>query len=572
MAHKYDATRTYRLNKVTQSNSTVADSSFEDLSTTDKIYDMMVAAQSEQAAATSESDARLVNYAYYVIREKITEAANAGLSYVDLTWQTLLQQYSTSTLIQFLRLTIDDEGHYAAWSNAQTPPAGSPWKQIMSEINASSGAKNKFSVSYSYKKNETVPYGVRLSWADKNYADNDTNTDWAADQAAHPRFIIKENANTLTDASFATTALSTGATSQLSLITRFIDICNRQIENAISSNLNYAEITWSDFGNSYKSTMISMLGISEDLKTYTSSHKITCPQSFTVYYNEISASATSRTYAANTAFALISILTNASYKVGYLKHAANSTYDGLVIAWTDDATNIVSARKTAYTTATTTPTADTTIYVPAATGAEMKAQDHAIAIAMNTKHVQTLASHLSQGLVSAFNSGVNATPILWSHIDSSLPKTVYKHWSRESGTLKFTSDIVKLDKNNQPVPTAKVPASGVKDLLAALTNLFGTFQQKSHTVTVNKPENGKTSENVSVTVSAASLSSDTVFYWDYLYYANHYATNSPKDGKNVWTKKATPSGDPCGIVVQVGTTSDYMDNIIKEYAETQAPK
>lgn len=88
----------------------------------------MVAAQSAQAAATSESDARLVNYAYYVIREKITEAANAGLSYVDLTWQTLIQQYSTSTLIQFLRLTIDDEGHYAAWSNAQTPPAGSPWK------------------------------------------------------------------------------------------------------------------------------------------------------------------------------------------------------------------------------------------------------------------------------------------------------------------------------------------------------------------------------------------------------------------------------------------------------------
>ena len=579
MKYKYDATRTYTLNGVTRSNSEEMDPSFTDLSGLHTVYNIMTEAQEGQSEAAIEQSNSLKNYAYYVLREKIEEAANAGLSYVDLTWNDLIQQYSTANYIQFLNLTVTSNGTYAPWPDPQQEPTGSPWCEIMDDMNRSTQNTNWFSVHYNYKKNETVPYGVRLSWAAKQYDDTSSNTDWADAEQTHARFIVADNANTIISASAAATATSGNGAAELMVIAEFLDTCHKKIKGVLTQDTQSVKMFWEDFGNAYKDSVRQLMGVNADRTTYNNTKTITVTSPFTIYLDEISSNATSYTYAANSPFKLTNTLTRAGYTTAILYHPINKTYDGFVIAWGSTNASTIAAQ---YTSANTAPVSDPTIYFDVPTGAQMNTESNRITRANNTRQLQSLVQLIGSNLIAAFGANEHAIGLLWKQADGALPKAFKQRWQRNSGVLKFSEDIKRKNADGTITPLID-KETGIKDYQAALVSIFGTMTYAGHTTTVNTT--GSKAENITASVPSLTGLNANTYYWDYLYYADHFATYSVKDGKTTWTLKpnggnvnngssqptATPS-DACGIVIQVGTSGDAMDTIIKEMATTIAPK
>lgn len=600
------------------------------LTTPNAIVQLQKSAIEGENATANEIMKEMKNYAYFALRNAIETAANSGQSYVDVDWHSLIQSYSESKLITFLGIVENDDGSFQKWPADAGVPLTSAWGSILNEINKNqSPSVDIVAVGYLYDTNDEVPYAVRLSWRDSTagrYTTSDvndaTNLDIKAAKDAHPYFIIEDSATTFIDDDTAITQTADGASEagQALTIQQIIDLLNNKINAASISGDNYTKIFWNDINQVYRESIVKFLldtsGDHKGDKLYmatkaelnAANSNIDLPPRATktiksevvIYADSIKATASKVTIAKNTSVHnFLSYLFSQSifnkYAWQWLLNHTTETIDGIVVAWGSNAQSVANTQRGQYKTDTTPEAPDDNVYIDAPTIAELNDSNSTITKAIHTKHLTAFINQISSGLIQAYNSLDAATPILWTVIDGALASNVAKLFYR-TDVLSYSGPIYKPAETEGGEATLLIKANGrdknnnrLPGYAGGIYAIFGSFRRVHHSVS----SVSESSSDADITVKfndVTGLNANTI-YWDYLYYKNRFGTWKVEDGKVKWAKKTdqeaggggatqldgigvdtvTDYGKPCGIVVQVGSSSDHMKAYIKDYANTPDP-
>lgn len=459
--------------------------------------------------------------------------------------------------------------------------------------------------------------------------DESTNKDIQNGTAEHPYYIIKKNPTILIDdtTAIANTNDSSTSVGQVGKIQHFIDIISAKIEGASMAGDNYVCVYWGDFDSSLQDAIAKMLINSKDnnhkgnnlyvaTDNEVSSNATTLPPKATVKFKEainlyadvISPTAHTWEIPKNKEWTnLLDGLFGSDgifnlYDWQWLVNATSKTIDGFVIAWASNkatATAKALEQRQAYRTNTTPEAPDNNVYISSMTAGEITTEQSNIYKALHSKHLSALVNNIQGGLLASYQGMDEAVAITWGSIDGGLTSKEMFQQFKKIVNISYSGPIVK--PGDTPTEhTVIIKANGktpsnadVTGYIGALKLIFGSFIRVIHSSTVT--DNSSASDikvtigNAQFPTGTASFSSGNI-YWDYIYYKNTYGKHKTEDGKVKWATRANHiatgggstsgaagevqniySTTPCGIVVQLGSTSDCLKSIIKDYADTPDP-
>lgn len=395
-------------------------------------------------------------------------------------------------------------------------------------------AKLGYEYEYCYYRNESLPFGVLVSW-DTGTGTNDVNLAMA--QEKYGKFVYPKYHYVLPtkDEVLESYADESSNLQLTDVLETTFNLVNTLINGAIATNKKYIFVLWSDI-NKANSDYVKAQFYTEDNKIR--EHIWTVDDIISTYSTQTSNSpiVTITNNNSNKKFSIPGLLSRTepaghAYKYEPVLDPSKVPI-GFILSWhtdSDTATqNSINSILSSY--GVTSDGDEEILILPIFSGVDQAVHQTDIRKTMRSNYIKTIADKIQSKLTAAFNKSESSAAILWTEISNSNANSVRTEWYTSD---QFSKTLQAKLYDETAEPKKSISAGNPFTILGALSEL-------------------------NICKKLSSTDEGKQVYWGYIHY---------KDADSAYTNS-------CGIVVSYAdyaTAKSQIEAIQTTYRNTEDP-